>query len=414
MNREIRFTLHSEEDERQTLSCTLREPVRLPDGQRWGARLEGLSCPSAGKGGVLKVICDALDSRDKTLSVQALDTSPHGFHHRWQPSHEQIPLALREVGTLQLRLETKGGAAPARVGQPSTAAVRLTKMSRLRQCTYFFVTSGDREGSLPHRFEVALPSDVTLNRDRSYALALASITYNPYFRPLPFIYDTSDTYRATWTPLGGIASHIVKSVREMFPAGSEQDTTFGRAWHLIQMLLADPNREGGALCHVETAPPANGEPEPTSITVTWLATGTLDIPWPVLYLMGWDPGAGKLAGFASVTLGIQVGQRQDFRLSTFSEQAFQPKNLLLHTNCVEVSPVGQGMRPVLSTIPVTRQAKHREDYVSHQPTELEFHSFKFPEQDVLTFELKTPAGNYASFADQTSTVYMTLALRCVF
>ena len=399
-------TLHSEPGDNDHLHVTFQRPLLLPEGERWGGRLLGLSCPPAKTGArsVVHVTCSAMEG---PLSVQDRSADV-GFHHRWAPSHARAPLGQRRVEGLTLTLSPPGQNAP----QPSTAVLALERMPSLRASSTIFLASTDAPEGRPHHFTARLPSGLRLDRDRAYEMALCSITLNPYFRPLPYVYGTSDAYRLSWTPAGGIASTITKTVSQLFPEGSYTASAFGRAWHLIQVLLANPDAPDGALCYVNTQAPVAGQPEPTSIQVTWLVEGRLELPWPLLYLLGWRGDAPRLSGFASIGIEVNVGQSSLFELSSHAEQAFQPQNLLLLADCVETSPVGKRQLPLLKNIPLHRQAKHRDDYLTYEPADLIFRPFRFPEQEEIIFELKTPEGNYASFADPSAPVHVVLQLRC--
>ena len=409
------FILKSKPEKNNSLSCIFPNNIELSEEERWGIRLIALSCPMNEEEtsveneeniNVLSVSTPNVEQNggEGILSVQAQSHSENtNAHHQWIPEHICLPLSTCALSGLTLNLKPGKLSHP----QPSLAIVKMERLDDVRREIVFHATSKNSEN--PQQFQIELPKDATFQNDKDYQIALASITLNPFFTPLPYTFGKENRYGISWTPLGGVTRYIFKTIEELFPKTAR--TTFSKIWHLLNAFLADPNQEGGAICFINTPMPIDGNPEPASIHISWNYSGRIQLPWPILYLLGWKEGIAKLSSGTYLHLDVTRGEQQVFTPNIGSASAFQPKNLMIEADCIPAVVVGDSMRKVLCAMPIETLADNANDYVTYKPAELEFHPLLFTGEKTFSVALKTPENNFASFGDVSSIVYLSFILQ---
>ena len=402
----VYVTLSSKGEENDSLSYCFDPPLSLPRGKETYVSLEGISCP--GKNGevsqndsdnILKVCCPETDSDEGVLCVEA--KSNEFFHHRWGNAQTSLPLLTSELRRLTLSLHPPGR----NESQPSIAVMKIHTPLMPSSFARFENFFSSREKTVypnhANDFQVRIPENVRRHKHAAFEVALSAITFNPQFRPLPFVIDNRGKYTAIWRKTGEKKDNIsTKLFKEVLPdTTTNYNSIFSLAYSLIKSMLAD-NR----LCHIDTE--INSE-QKDKINVTWLFDGVVKMPNSIAYLLGWEEAEENADPSMFKSKAVTESLESTFSLRGASAKAWIPRNLHIKADFIE----GDERMPILKTIPITHYADGPNDYVTYEAANLEYHAFKFPNRENLTFQIMTPDGKFAAFLNDKSIVNITCSFR---
>ena len=85
-------------------------------------------------------------------------------------------------------------------------------------------------------------------------------------------------------------------------------------------------------------------------------------------------------------------------------------NLLLYTNFIAPTPMGDILSPIIRSIPLKYSAKSAH-YRTYEPETIEYYDVSYSELSNLEFTLLDRQGKFIDFVDKTSEINITLNFR---
>lgn len=396
--------LKSQPGDGGVLKRKFAEEIIIPENEVWGIQLKSLSCPNNTRenGDILKVKC--AETVNEVLNVQAVKKRKFQ-HYDYFANRPATPLRYKVISELniQLEIDEKKKFSSEDI-HPSIMQLTISEIKNRERMIHLsskkneFI-SGENKAN---RFWVKFPPDVQLRKESSYQIALASISFNPFFSPLPYIYENSGAYSFTFQNGAGKKETWKINISELIDleklkSKGNHDIAHSILKNMFEFLKI---KNGEELCQLGKNK-TSGE-----ILIKWLQNGKLSMPWQIGYLFAWKGRkALKQNAYLSVTMEknktIAISPRLNY------DQLHSPHNLMIKSDFIDLTQAGN----VIKCVPVNKFVSSDAEYITYEPANLEFHQFRFPEKEHLNFEIRTPEGPYAAFVNEDKEVFVSLIIR---
>ena len=401
------YLLKSEPNKNSELHFQIIPPLSLCPTEKNVIVLDGLSCPTREKeeeedsgNTVLKAYC-CLNGGQERLFLLSSEDKEKDYIHDWKGETSwELPLEQTLLSDISLRLE------PVRKSHPHPSVAQFKVMhssSSSKHKEYVLIcnkTGNDVNDA--NSFSVPIPR-VLQNTRRCYTVSLSSLTYNPYFRLFPFVTGKEEPqYEITWKTEQSLEKKIL-NYAELFANAQDPEEIFFLAYAFLKNVFVKGNV--AELESIEEAP-AEKDEEDRTIQLTWIVDAEISLPFMLAQFLSWnDTEDYTQFRFKNVTRRVSEEETTIFTLKQEKMRANLPRLLQIEVDFIA------DRKNILKTLPVEKYVFNTSDYCTSSSSSKEYHLFRYPGQESLTFTLKTMDGSLAAFENSKSVLYLTLLFK---
>ena len=326
-------------------------------------------------------------------------------------TNEYFNLTSSDISKIDIEItDPFGNSVRAATGQSTVVVLKFRKMrhNHMEYNTLRLESIGN-----PLDFRIRFPDSLLKDGQiNPWEVALAKITYPPHFSPFPK--DGSfplALYRRTEKFQEWLNDYTNKTkMREALAQKSFEIASYPKADQLktVGKFINYMQTEITAVCDEHdwvriTLGNSNGH---LSIT----STNDIVLQFPVNIGMALGISTAKTHQVGqSMLLDLKKGKsfKGDYKVDP---NVMIPKNLLIYTDCVEPSLIGNVYGQYLTNIPVPI-SNINELLVSYEPKNLEFHRIQTGDLGNVNFQILQTDGNYPALANDNYKIFMTLLFR---
>ena len=333
-------------------------------------------------------------------------------------TEEYFNLVSPEISQFDIKiLNPKGDKIYRSVAQPSIVVLKFKKMEDIRKSYTINISNGTQS---PTHFYTTFPNMLVENGFQNpWEMAVTRISFIPLFKKFPsntfsitIVLDADDYYPKftvqTWDAY--LTTKTTEKIDFQYNEDHTTDDLIRTISTLIGTICQRHNLNGSMTRNEKNTLSIKIHPKdqtPNQEDKIYL----LILPEELIYVLGFDndgihfkDGYGAIPGAYDKTM---LARRK------VNEQFLIPQNLLLYSNCVEPSLVGNIYGRYLTHIPTPRESKSLLNlpYILYEPKNLEFHSLQGSDVNNILFQLLKTDGNEPEFLVDNIQIFISLILR---
>lgn len=329
----------------------------------------------------------------------------------YQPiTNEYFDLTSNTINRIGIRLTAYDNTDhTTELAQPTVVVLKFKKM--IHEDIEYFTLRAENEGKL-NNFLVSFPD--TLTKDGTlnpWEMALSKITFPPHFHKFPskignaWLYPLKKAFKEWHTKRSDL------DMKQLFlegnkarkpishPQGSDftEENVLQSFTELLESLATENDWNKFTISY-----------ENKRLKIETTGEVVLVMPLKFTQCLGISEAAYILAGDVTI---IPIYPNKPIRGAKAIDVNFLiPRNLLLYSDCVKPSLIGNVYGQFLTNIPIPI-ASIEEPLVTYEPVNLEFHPLQSNDLSNVRFKLLNTDGTEPHFENYNSKIFLTLLVR---
>jgi len=372
----------------------------------------------------LVIECDAIQNESQRIPIISTLIIP-SYHARGSPftNYEPETETFFDVNTsflqqISLKITSQNGTAvTGGIAQPTIVVLKFKKMQKTAQSHNIFVSS---TGSDAADFKVQLPEHVLQAPNTQWEIALTRISFLPMFDSFPkdnqyLSIHTGKTFLDFLAQKGVDSNKATQKDYEDYRFTTHRRNKsfyYKEEWSTAQLCDFIGSTLNVMSIDLESPLQFKYNDKEKGVTIRSQKALSIYAPALLIHILGFEGQAIFLDnGYAILPTKANLLEMKNDR--PVDRNFMDPQSLLIYTDCVAPSIVGNVYGQYLTHVPILKKTSEKTEieYFSHEPKNLEFHALQQKDLNNVHFKFLQVDGKKPNFSSTSITSHMSILFR---